>query len=121
MIHRLHSGFFTKAATRSDSAHDLMAPPYRLSELLMALGRNRPASMQIESLDSVESGLVLRGTLHEPSDRAKVVLDQCRHEMLQDPLIGERFAGIALTSFSRRDQADSFDFELTFRLKGAKP
>lgn len=109
------------AAGRIDSAHTLMAPPYRLSELLMALGRNRPASMQIESLDSVDSGLVLRGTLHEPSDRAKVALDQCRHQMLQDSLIGERFASIALTSFSRREQADSFDFELTFRLKGAKP
>lgn len=109
------------AAARIDSAHTLMAPPYRLSELLMALGHNRPASMQIESLDSVESGLVLRGTLHEPSDRAKVVLDQCRHQMLKDPLIGDRFTGITLTSFSRREQTDSFDFELTFRLKGAKP
>lgn len=109
------------AATRIDSAYALMATPYRLSELLMALGRNRPANMQIDSLDSLATGLVLRGTLREPSDRAKITLDQCRHQMLQDPLIGARFASIGLTSFSRREEADTFDFELSFKLKEAKP
>ncbi len=111
----------TTAAGRIDSAYALMAAPYRLSELLMALGSNRPASMQIESIDSLQTGLVLRGILREPSDRAKIILDQCRQQMLKDPLIGARFASIGLTSFSRREEADTFDFELTFKLKEAKP
>lgn len=109
------------SATRIDSAYALMASPYPLSELLMALGRNRPASMQIESLDSLQTGLVLRGSLRESSDRAKHTLDQCRQQMLKDPLIGARFASIGLTSFSRREEADTFDFELSFKLKEAKP
>ncbi|MDQ5977686.1 MAG: hypothetical protein QG602_658 [Verrucomicrobiota bacterium] len=109
------------AATRIDSAHALMAMPYSLSELLMALGRNRPANMQIDSIDSLQTGLVLRGSLHEPSDRAKLTLDQCRQQMLKDPLIGTRFTSIGLTSFSRRVEADTFDFELSFKLKEAKP
>lgn len=109
------------AAARVEVAHKLMVPPYRLSELLMALGRTRPARMQIESIDSLETGLVLRGTLHESSDRAKVTLDQCRQAMLADPLIGARFAGIGLTSFSRRENTDSFEFELNFKLKAVKP
>ncbi len=109
------------AAARIDSAYTLMASPYPLSELLMALGRNRPANMQIESIDSLQTGLVLRGSLHESSDRAKLTLDQCRQQMLKDPLIGTRFASIGLTSFSRRVEADTFDFELNFKLKEAKP
>lgn len=111
----------TVAAGRIDQAYALMGSPYRLSELLLALGRNRPASMQVESLDSLETGLVLRGTLHEPSDRAKITLDQCREQLLKDALIGARFASIGLTSFSRREATDTFEFELTFRLKEVKP
>ncbi|HEX2860166.1 MAG TPA: hypothetical protein VHN79_00945 [Lacunisphaera sp.] len=111
----------TEASDRIDRAFILMGSPYQLSELLIALGQNRPATMQVESIDSLESGLVLRGTLHESSDRAKITLDQCRQQMLKDPMIGARFASIGLTSFSRRETADTFEFELTFRLKTAKP
>ena len=111
----------TTASDRIDVAYRLMASPYRVSELVMTLGRSRPASMQIESLDSMESGLVLRGTLHEPSDKARTTLNAYRDELLGDPLVGARFASIALTSFSRQDVAESFDFEFTFKLKAASP
>jgi len=111
----------TAGSDRIDRAFALMGSSYRLSELLMALGRNRPATMQVEHIDSLETGLVLRGTLHETSDRAKITLDQCRQQMLKDPLIGACFASIGLTSFSRKDTADTFEFELTFKLKGGKP
>ena len=111
----------TSASDRIDQAFALMGSPYRLSELIVALGRNRPATMEVESIDSLETGIVMRGTLHETSDRAKITLDQCRQQMLADPLIGARFGSIGLTSFSRKDRTDTFEFELTFRLKGGKP
>jgi hypothetical protein len=111
----------TSASDRIDRAFALMGSPYRLSELIVALGRNRPATMEVESIDSLETGIVMRGTLHETSDRAKITLDQCRQQMLADPLIGARFGSIGLTSFSRKDRTDTFEFELTFRLKGGKP
>jgi len=98
-----------------------MAAPYRLSDLVMTLGRSRPATMQIQNVDSVETGLVLRGTLHEPSDKAKLTLNGYREDLLHDPLIGARFASIALSSFSRKESTESFDFELTFKLKVEKP
>lgn len=109
------------SAARIDTAYALMASPYRLTELLMAIGRNRPASMQVVSIDSLDSGLVLRGILHEPSDRAKTTLDQCRQELLADAQIKNRFASISLTAMNRKDPGDLFEFELTFKLKGAKP
>ncbi len=111
----------TAASDRVDVAYKLMAAPYRVSDLIMALGRSRPASMQIESLDSMESGLVLRGVLHEPSDKARTILNAYRTDLLGDPLIGGRFASIALSSFSRKEGAENFEFELTFKLKPEKP
>jgi hypothetical protein len=111
----------SEAAARIEAAYALMVPRYRLSELMMALGRNRPARMQVESIDSLETGLVLRGILHEPSDRAKITLDQCRQAMLADPMLGTRFASISLTSFSRKETTDTFEFELNFKLKAVKP
>jgi len=106
---------------RIDAIYRLMASPYRVSDFIMALGRSRPASMQIESLDSMETGLVMRGRLHETSDKAKVTLNGYREHLLLDPLIGARFATIALTSFSRKETTESFEFELTFKLKAEKP
>ena len=110
------------ASDRIDVAYRLMASPYRVSALVMTLGRSRPASMQIQTLDSMETGLVLRGTLHETSDKAKTTLNGYREDLLRDPLIGARFASIALTAFSRREATESFEFELTFKLnKAEKP
>jgi len=108
------------AADKIDAAYRLMAAPYPVSDLLMALGRSRPASMQISTLDSMDTGLVLRGTLHEPSDKARVTLNGYREVLLRDPVFSSRFATISLTSFSRRESSESFEFELTFKLKGEK-
>ena len=109
------------AADRIDAAYLLMAAPYRVSELIMTLGRTRPASMQIANLDSMETGLVMRGSLYESSDKAKITLNNYREELLRDPLIGARFATISLTSFSRKETTEAFEFELTFKLKAEKP
>ena len=109
------------ASDRIDVAYRLMAAPYRVSELIMMLGRYRPATMQIQNLDSLETGLVLRGTLHESSDKTKATLNGYREELLHDPQLGARFASIALTSFSQRENTESFEFELTFKLKADKP
>ncbi len=111
----------TTSSDRIDAAYKLMASPYRVSALIMALGRSRPTSMQIESLDSIETGLVLRGTLHESSDKARTTLNSYREELLRDPVVGTRFASIALTTFSRQEGTESFGFELTFKLKTVNP
>ena len=111
----------TVSSDRIDAAYRLMGSPYRVSEFVMALGGSRPASMQIGSIDSLETGLVLRGILHETSDKARTTLNTYRDELLRDPLIGGRFASIALSSFSRMESAERFEFELTFKLKPNQP
>ncbi len=114
----------TVASDRIDAAYALLASPYRLTEYVMALGRTRPANMQIDSLDSIETGAVLRGVLHEPSDKARLTLTSYRDQLLKDPVVGAAFASINLTSFSRqslKDGPEAFEFELTFKLKPAQP
>ena len=111
-----------KAATeRLDYAYSLMAPPYSLAELVMTLGRFRPATMQISSVDSLQSGLVLHGSLRETSENARVTLNRFREELLKDSIFSGIFASVSLTSFTRQDAAEAFDFELTFKLKQTPP
>jgi hypothetical protein len=106
-----------------ETAAALVGSPYRLTEYLVTLGRLRPAAMQISNIDSIENGVILRGVLHEPSDKARLTLNAHIKELMADPLLNRAFASVSLTSFNRQDLADSadesFDFELTFKLKPA--
>ena len=111
-----------KSATeRLDYAYTLMAAPYSVTDVIMALGRFRPASMQVVSIDSLPAGLVLHGSLRETSESARLTLNRYRTDLLKDPVFAGTFASIALTSFSRQDAAEAFDFELTFKLKQGQP
>lgn len=108
----------TAASDQIDAAYALMASPYRLSELFTALGRTRPETMQVESINSLVTGFVLRGILHESSDQARIILNAYRETLLKEPVVGSKFASITLTSFTRREQDETFDFELNFKLIG---
>lgn len=107
----------TAASDKLDHAYALMAAPYQVSELLLSLGRARPASMRIETISSFDAGLVIRGSLNEPSDRARNTLRQYMEELRRDATIKAVFASITQTSFDRREGAEAFNFELTFKLK----
>jgi hypothetical protein len=108
-------------STRLDYAYDLMGAPYQVSDFILNLGRSRPVRMQIEKIDASESGLVMRGSLREPSEQASRTLRRYVEDLRADPAIGPPFAGIALTSLQREDPSDSLAFEITFKLKSAQP
>jgi hypothetical protein len=111
----------TAASDKLDQAYTLMSAPYQLSDLLLSLGRARPASMRIDTINAFDNGLVLRGVINEPSDRAKRTLRQYMDELRRDTTINAAFASIMQTSFERREGVEGFNFELTFKLKGAQP
>ncbi len=103
-----------------DNAYDLMGGPYRVSDLILNLGRTRPANMRIDSIAANEAGVAMRGGLREPSEQASSTLHKYVDDLRRDPAIGPIFATIALTALQREDESDSLAFEITFKLKKAE-
>jgi hypothetical protein len=103
-----------------DNAYDLMGGPYRVSDLIINLGRTRPANMRIDSIEANEAGVAMRGGLREPSEQASRSLRKYVDDLRRDPAIGPIFATVALTSLQREDESDSLAFEITFKLKKAE-
>ena len=104
---------------RLDSAYDLMGAPYTLSDFLLNLGRTRLPKMSIDSVNGFAGGVVLRGTMHEPSDIAAQTLRHYVDDLRKDPAIGPLFTTIALTTIERPEGADLLNFEIACKLKGA--
>ncbi len=102
---------------RLDTAYELMGGPYRVSDLIMSLGRTRPPNMRIDSIGATETGVAMRGGLREPSEQASRSLRRYVDELRRDPAIGPIFASVALTSLQREEESDSLLFEITFKLK----
>ena len=104
-------------SSRLDAAYELMGAPYRVTELILSIGRSRPANMRIDTIETNETGLSMRGGLREPSEQASRALRRYVEELRRDPAIGPIFASIALTSMQREDNSDALAFEITFKLK----
>ena len=106
---------------RLDQAYGLVASPYRLTELVMAYGRTRPERMSIQSLNGFAGGVVLRGTLHAPSELATQQLRAYVETLRRDPELGALFSTVALTSLERTEDDNSLHFEVACKFKGAQP
>jgi len=106
-----------EASDQLDRAHTLMASPYQLADLVIALGRSRPVSLRIDAIQSTETGLLVRGSLRESSQAANRTLRQYAEDLRKDPVVSPAFASITLTSFVRLEGQEVFNFELTFKLK----
>lgn len=104
-----------------DQAYGLVASPYVLSDLVMAFGRTRLEKMNIESLSGFAGGVVLRGTLHVPSEKATQQLRAYVEFLRHDRQFAALFGTIALTSLERIDGDLSMHFEVACKLKEAKP
>ena len=107
--------------TKLDQAYGLVASPYVLSDLVMALGRTRLDRMSIESVNGFAGGVVVRGTLHVPSEKATQQLRAYVESLRRDQEFAALFSTIALTSLERVDGDLSMHFEVACKLKEAKP
>ena len=107
--------------TKLDQAYGLMAAPYVLSDLVMAFGRTRLDRMNIESINGFAGGVVLRGTLRVPSEKATQQLRAYVESLRRDREFAALFGTIALTSLERIDGDLSMHFEVACKLKEAKP
>jgi hypothetical protein len=84
------------------------------------LGRTRPEQMTISSIESTPTGVVMRGTLGESSERATMLIGQYVAQLTKDPEYGPKFE-ITVTSFERDRASDQQNFELSFRFLPKAP
>jgi hypothetical protein len=108
------------ASDRLDQAYGLVATPFVMSDFILDLGRSRPTSIRIDNLDSNDTGVVMRGSLQEPSEQASRTLGRYVEQLRRDGAIAPYFASITLSSLDRSTSQNAFTFEITFKLKRAK-
>jgi hypothetical protein len=102
-----------------DAAYELMGAPYVVSDLVLNFGRTRLPKMSVISITGFPGGVVLRGTLREPSEQATQTLRRYVDDLRRDPAIGPLFASVALISLDRAEGTDTLTFEIACKLKGA--
>jgi hypothetical protein len=107
-----------------DQAFALMKPQLYVSGFVAELGRTRPEQIGIDTIDWTEAGIIVRGYVRENSQRAAQLLGSYTKQLNAEKKIGPLFREITLTSLDRGGAAagaELLNFELTFRLKSAKP
>ena len=102
-----------------DVANEMMAPPYRLTDLILAFGRTRPPKLSLDTITGLPTGVVLRGSLREPSEQATQTLRRYVDVLRKDPAIGPTFTNIVLVSLDRAADTDTLTFEIACKLKVA--
>lgn len=107
--------------TRLESAYQLVRTPYLATDLILDLGRTRLERMNLDRIDAFREGVVLRGTLREPSTRAAQTLRTYVDNLRRDARLGPLFATVALVSMERNETGDQIAFEIACKLKEPLP
>lgn len=102
------------ASSKIELAHRLINNRLFVYHFTTELGHTRPEQMVINSIESTDTGVIVRGTLGESSERATLLIGEYVKQLGKDPEIGPRFKEINVTSFERNRATDQQNFELTF-------
>lgn len=111
-------------SAKIDQAYTLVKPQIYVSGFVSELGRSRPEQVVIDTIDWTDAGIIVRGNVRENSQRAAMLLGNYTKQLKLDEKIGPLFRDIALTNLDRGTGGaggELLNFELTFRLKVAKP
>ncbi len=116
-VKNLRTLLFNEAA-RVEQAHAILRSPMLVSEFMLLLGRSRPEVVRFEHIEGDDSGVLVRGSLVEPStNRASQLMgryvEQLRQNAAVQPVYSVTLAGMAR---SERDPA-LVTFELAFKAK----
>jgi hypothetical protein len=113
---------YIAAASKIELAHKLIKSRLFVFQFTTELGRTRPEQMVINTIESNDAGIVVRGTLGESSERATLLISRYVDQLAKDPDIGPRFKkdGINVTSFESNPATHQQNFEITF-LFGPNP
>jgi hypothetical protein len=108
---------YIAAASKIELAHKLVRSRLFVYQFTTELGRTRPEQMVINSIESSEVGVVVRGTLGESSERATLLISKYVDQLAKDPEIGPHFKkeGINVTAFESNPATHQQNFEITFQ------
>lgn len=111
---------YAVASTKIEMAHRLVSNRLFIYNFVNALGRTRPESMVISSIESTPTGVVVRGSLGESSEQATLLIGQYVAQLNKDPQFSSQFE-ITVSSFQRDRGSDQQNFELAFRFLPTPP
>lgn len=118
-IQRMQTEYAAEAA-KVDQAYDLVKPDFNVSEFVGHIGRTRPDQMGIDMIEWNDSGVAVRGSLRERSERASRLLGSYVEQLRTDPKVSTFFR-VDLTDLGRGSTGDVLRFEILFRLIDKKP
>lgn len=108
---------YTGLAFKIESAHALMKNRIFVSHFMTQLGRSRPASMMIDSVEALDATAIVRGSITGSADDSTALVGAYLRALRADMEIGKHFDSILMTSFERARTGEVQNFEITFKFK----
>lgn len=100
--------------SRIEAAVDAMKRPYVVSSFLATLGHLLPEGMEVDDIESRDSGVVVRGIMKQSTEVASKTLGGFVKTLNADPEMSRLFSPIRLTSLTRRDDDNVIVYRITF-------
>lgn len=119
-IQRMQREYAVEAA-KIDEAYKLIKPQFFVSGFIASVGHSRPAQLVIDAIEWTDVTIIMRGSVHEKSERASLTLGNYVKTLAKDETMSPLFREIRLTGFDRGSSDDVINFEIAFYLKTAKP
>jgi hypothetical protein len=114
--------FYESASKQIESAYSEMKNPILLSGFLAELARAIPDKMVVDSVEFGDGRIIVRGRLHETSERASNLLGTFLDKLRTDPEVGPHYTSINVTDLDRSPEDDQVMlYTLTMRLKPRTP
>lgn len=103
-----------------DHAYALMKSPLYFSGFIADLGRTLPPQMNIDSIETTETAVVVRGNIRESFEAAGSLFSSYLKQLPSQPEIGPYFEKVTSSDFKRTTD-NRIVFEITFLRKAPPP
>ncbi len=107
-------------AKKVDNAYALMKSPLFIYGFIANLGRTLPPQMNIDSIESNDTAIVVRGNIRESFEAAGSLFSSYLKELGREPEIGPYFDKVTSSDFKRTND-NRIIFEITFLRKPPPP
>jgi hypothetical protein len=107
-------------AKKVDNAYALMKSPLFIYGFIANLGRTLPPQMNIDSIESNDTAIVVRGNIRESFEAAGSLFSSYLKELGHEPEIGPYFDKVTSSDFKRTND-NRIIFEITFLRKPPPP
>ena len=109
---------YSAEGAKIDAVYDLIKTPVVYSAFIGKIGKTIPPHVVVNSIDTGEDGIVIKGSLRETSEHASIVMGGYVKQLKADPELLAHFKAISLTGLERTGEGDMLNFEITFRFIG---